>query len=41
VLGVIFGVDPKQVAVKVPLAGHLGFGNNVHPPNENMKGNDE
>jgi hypothetical protein len=41
VLGVIFGIDPKQFAVKLPLAGHLGFGNNVHTDNEHVRGNDE
>jgi hypothetical protein len=38
-LGVIFGIDPKQLAVKLPLAGHLGFGNNVQAAN--VRGDDE
>jgi hypothetical protein len=29
VLGAIFGIDPKQLAVKLPLAGHLGLGSSV------------
>jgi hypothetical protein len=39
--GAIFGIDPNQLAVKLPLAGHLGFGNNVQAADENVRGNDE
>jgi hypothetical protein len=41
VFGAIFGIDPNQLAIKLPLAGHLGFGNNVQAANENVRGNDE
>jgi hypothetical protein len=41
VFGAIFGIDPNQFAVKLPLAGHLGFGNNVQAADENVRGNDE
>jgi hypothetical protein len=41
VLGAIFGIDPKQFAVKLPLAGHLRFGNNVQATNDNLGGSDE
>jgi hypothetical protein len=29
VLGATFGLDPKDLALKLPLAGHLGIGRNV------------
>jgi hypothetical protein len=29
VLGLTFGLDPKQLAIKLPLAGHIGFGGTV------------
>lgn len=39
--GAVFGIDPNQLAVKLPLAGHLGFGNNVQAADEDVRGNDE
>jgi hypothetical protein len=29
VLGLTVGIDPKQLALKLPLAGHVGFGGTV------------